>query len=377
MIYAELSVCVAILLLVLFYLHNKKIDIWLFDYLLSNFRNVFSKKAVGTKDILFLFVDHFELAGKKERLDAWVNDYPKLIDNFKDYDGVKPQHTWFSALDLINEDELAAVKILVDEGYGEVELHWHHSHNSSKQFEIDLKQGMEVFHKYGFMKPYKKDQHSCFSFIHGNWSLNNARGERFCGVNDEIEILKKYGCYGDFTFPALFSPAQPKYVNKISYTTVNNVPKSYDEYREATVGVSELDSEFMIMQGPLCINYTDWSHRWHPTFENGDINQFENHGSHKRIDSWVRQNIHVKGNPNWIFVKIFCHGAQDYKSITSQATYDMHEYLESKYNDGEQYRLHYVTARECYNIIKAAESGKTGNPHQYRDFIIPQPNSRG
>jgi hypothetical protein len=45
-------------------------------------------------------------------------------------------------------------------------------------------------------------------------------------------------------------------------------------------------------------------------------------------------------------------------------------YLEKKYNDGSRYALHYVSAREAYNIAKAAEDGKVGNPNAYRDYII-------
>jgi len=50
--------------------------------------------------------------------------------------------------------------------------------------------------------------------------------------------------------------------------------------------------------------------------------------------------------------------------------------LERRYNDGVRYALHYVTARETYNIIKAAEAGKTGNPGEYRDFLVPPPTFR-
>ena len=53
----------------------------------------------------------------------------------------------------------------------------------------------------------------------------------------------------------------------------------------------------------------------------------------------------------------------------------MHEYLTTQYNDGTLYKLHYVTAREMYNIIKAAERGLTGDPSQYRDLIIAPPPS--
>jgi hypothetical protein len=35
--------------------------------------------------------------------------------------------------------------------------------------------------------------------------------------------------------------------------------------------------------------------------------------------------------------------------------------------------LHYVTAREMFNVARAAMAGKTGDPSEYFDFIIPPP----
>jgi hypothetical protein len=37
------------------------------------------------------------------------------------------------------------------------------------------------------------------------------------------------------------------------------------------------------------------------------------------------------------------------------------------------WRLHYVTAREAYNVAKAAEAGLQGNPENYYDWLIPAP----
>jgi hypothetical protein len=51
----------------------------------------------------------------------------------------------------------------------------------------------------------------------------------------------------------------------------------------------------------------------------------------------------------------------------------MYEHLARRYNDGVQYVLHYVSAREVYNIIKAAESGETGDPGTYRDYVLAPP----
>jgi hypothetical protein len=51
----------------------------------------------------------------------------------------------------------------------------------------------------------------------------------------------------------------------------------------------------------------------------------------------------------------------------------MFTYLEENYNDGENYKLHYVSARELYNIVKAAEDSRHGDPHEFRDYRVDKP----
>ena len=48
-------------------------------------------------------------------------------------------------------------------------------------------------------------------------------------------------------------------------------------------------------------------------------------------------------------------------------------YLERRYNDGENFILHYVTARELYNLVKAAKAGRQGDPEEYRDYLVKPP----
>lgn len=346
------------------------IGIWLGNYL--KYSLIHKQTNNQLIHVIFLFVDHFELAGKTPRLSEWISRYPKLASNHKDADGTPPKHTWFYALDIMQEHELHPMAQLVEKGFGEIELHLHHHHDSSKGLVEKLHNSLPVLQKYGFMRPLQNNKLASFGFIHGNWSLNNSMGNAYCGVDNEIELLIDAGCYGDFTFPALFTAAQPAMVNQIYYAQDNGRPKSYNTGRISQVGVPATDSELMIFQGPLCINLWDWRFKWHPTFEDGNIYS-DSHASPKRIDAWVRQHIHVKGREEWVFVKVFCHGGQDYKAVLGQATDDMFSYLENKYNDGKRFMLHYVTAREAYNIVKAAEDGKTGNPNQYRDYILPRP----
>jgi hypothetical protein len=127
----------------------------------------------------------------------------------------------------------------------------------------------------------------------------------------------------------------------------------------------------MLIQGPLTLNYKNWKALLLLRPENGALEN-RRAPSPGSIDQWVRADIHVKGRPEWKFVKAHTHGALDDRSelYLSHEIENVYSYLERKYNDGKKYVLHYVTAREAYNIVKAAEAGLTGNPGQYRDYLI-------
>ena len=72
-------------------------------------------------------------------------------------------------------------------------------------------------------------------------------------------------------------------------------------------------------------------------------------------------------------MKVYTHGIQS-RAIDSGAMAQTLKYLEQAVGEREL-TLHYVTAREAYNIVKAAEEGQSGNPAQFRDYRIPQPNA--
>jgi hypothetical protein len=114
-----------------------------------------------------------------------------------------------------------------------------------------------------------------------------------------------------------------------------------------------------------------------PRIENADVRR-SSPPRPDRTDLWVRTGIHVAGRRDWVFVKVHTHGTQerDIDTVLGAPTDAMFRDLETRYNDGARYVLHYVTAREMYNIVKAAEAGLTGNPGDYRDFSIPAPTFR-
>jgi len=51
----------------------------------------------------------------------------------------------------------------------------------------------------------------------------------------------------------------------------------------------------------------------------------------------------------------------------------LHRELTTRFNDGVRWKLHYVTAREMYNVVLAAVDGRSGDPHAFRDFRLAPP----
>ncbi len=217
----------------------------------------------------------------------------------------------------------------------------------------------------------KSDNTIKSGFIHGNWALDNSREDgRWCGVNNELEVLRDTGCYADFTLPSAPSDTQTRKINSIYYAKDTPRPKSHDIGFDVKIGIVPA-GDLMIIQGPLALN---WKRRkWGilPKLENGEIS-LNNPPTAERIDLWIKQRIGVKGRQGWIFVKVYTHGAQDdnLKDEHFRNLDSMFGYLETRYNDGTNYRLHYVTAREMYNIVKAAEAGEGGEPGEYRDYVL-------
>jgi hypothetical protein len=360
-------------------LKKKNLDIWIMPYV----RSKLSKKdeIKGPKHIMFCYVDHYEpqwqspeIEVERSRVDRWMNDYPELCKNHKDADGKFPQHTFFYPEEEYREEHLAKITDLCKKGYGEIEVHLHHDDDTSE----NLRETLTGFAKklnanHGVLSRFPDTGELAYAFIHGNWSLDNSRADgRWCGVNDELIVLKETGCYADFTLPSAPSETQTKKINSIYYAEDNpQKPKSHNTGRDVEVN-GKSSGDLMIIQGPLGLNWKQRKFGLMPKIEAADVRAAVP-PSKDRIDLWVDSNIHVKGRPEWTFVKIHTHGTQegDMDTLLGKETDEMFSYLESRYNDGTDYILHYVTAREMYNIVKAAEAGLNGDPNEYRDYLLP------
>jgi hypothetical protein len=364
-------------------IYTRRLDIWLLSYFKHRAGLLFSKRQRHRpKHIIFCFIDHFEPKAIST-VDKWVNDYPKVATRFRDADGFYPKHTFFYPIEQYNESYLGQLSLLCSRGFGEIEVHLHHDNDTSDNLKITLEEYKLKLSQKGLLGTNVFTGNIQYGFVHGNHALDNSRADgRWCGVNDEILILKETGCYADFTLPSAPSDTQTKKINSIYYAVDDpDKPKSHNNGVDVEFG-KKSSGDLMIIQGPLALSWKKRKYGFIPRIENADINLHDPSVNDRiamrdRVDLWVKQDIKVLGRDDCIFVKISVHGAsQDIMNILFN-TYmeDIFAYLGKKYNDGKNYILHYVTAREMYNIVRAFGDGKNGNPNDYRNYLISAPRS--
>ncbi|MFB3880113.1 MAG: hypothetical protein ACE149_02565 [Armatimonadota bacterium] len=308
--------------------------------------------------VVFLIVDHFEPGRRSEAMDEWTAKRPGIAKRHADSAGRPPQCSWFYPEEQYREWQVAQSRELRDQGLGEVQVHLHHGGDTSRSLRDQLRRAKAHLLPGGAAKGAKQQ----FVFVHGNWALDNSRpaegADNYCGVNDEITVLREEGCAADMTFPTLVHQAQPRTIDQIYYAVDDpERPKSYDTGVRATVGETDENTGLLMIPGPLLVNWREW-HALHPTIEDGCI-QGNNPPSPQRVDSWVVAGIGVEGAENWVFVKVHLHGAsKDTRPVVlGKPMDDMFSYLEKHYNDGKHYVLHYVRASEAVALVHALERG--------------------
>lgn len=323
------------------------------------------------KHLIFVMVDHYEPGTKPEAPEwnrQWCEKFRILSDKYRDDFGNRFRYTWFYPYDHHVDEVVRDLSCMALDGYGEIEFHWHIGMEGEHDMTCDnfsekTGEAVKWFQQFGAMITEEEHPRSAFAYIAGVWDLDASQTPRSHGLTNQLDVLRENGCYADFTFSTLGASSQPYKINSLYYVVDDpDKPKSYDTGTDAEVG-KPVDGKLMIFEGPLTID-------WNGYMEYGAI-ETDPRFHPDRIPKWLKANIHVKGRPEWVFVKVFSHGAQASKVVLDHDMEDMLKELKD-YTSSRGIKLHFMSTREAYNVVKAAEAGKTGNPEDYRDFYIPK-----
>ncbi|HEV7472418.1 MAG TPA: hypothetical protein VGN90_00110 [Pyrinomonadaceae bacterium] len=330
--------------------------------------------------LVFVVANHFEPGlgpTALKRLEKWCELARTTGDALRDHDGTPFRHTNFFPAEQYERPLLEMLAGLQADGYGEVEIHLHHGVDQPDTAENTRRQ-LETF------RDLLAEEHRClarekpgvqpkYGFVHGNWALANSAGGRFCGVDSEMQILADTGCYADFTLPSAPFQSQVPRINAI-YQCGHSHAEARPHRSGPGIKVGDKLELPIIFTGPLVF---DWTRRVRglpvPRVEDGALAQ--NYPlTMDRLQRWRRAGIGVKQRPDWIFIKLYSHGFFDHDQdlmIGEQMKRFMSEVLETGERTGE-FKIHFASAREAFNMVVAAVDGKEGQPGEYRDYRLRQ-----
>ncbi|MEZ4363162.1 MAG: hypothetical protein R3B48_23510 [Kofleriaceae bacterium] len=348
------------------------------DYARHLVRRAWSAREATSQHVLFALCDHYEpLWGKaaadvgRQRVDRWAEGYPKLASPFRDSQGRPPRHSFFFPGEEYQPYFLDRLAALTRAGLGEVEVHLHHDGDTRESLGATLRAHLALFLEHGHLSRDPSTGAPRWAFIHGNWSLANSRPDgRWCGVDDELPLLFELGCYADYTFPSAPDPCQPNQVNKVYWPIGDlNHRRCFEHGEPARVG-KRYDDRLLMITGPLALARKGRGLR----IENGALTG-DDPPTAERVDTWIDQGIHISGRREWLFVKVHTHGALEHTadSLLGDGGAAMHRAL-ARRCQASGLKLHYVTAREMFNVARAAMDGRSGDPSAYYDYqILPPP----
>ena len=362
--------------LALVFLRRWHMSRWVVPYL-RTWRRRRAVQAGEEIHLLLCIADHFEpkaneadLETGRRRVERWLHDYPRQFARFRDRDNRPPRYSFFFPAEEYESTYLDALGQLCRAGFGEVEIHLHHHDDTAASFRAKLLAFRDqLHHRHGLLS---HDRHSgapAYGFIHGNWALCNSRPDgAWCGVNNELAILKETGCYGDFTFPSAPDPTQPPILNTL-YFAADCPGQSRSHEIERPLGAEPPADALLMVQGPLLI---DWGQRkWGflPGLENACL-QATQPPTPARLDAWLQARVQAPGRADWFFVKLHAHGAPEdaHEVLLGEPMVRFHEELARRMANDPHFHVHYVTAREMANLALAAAEGFKGPVNEARDY---------
>jgi hypothetical protein len=359
---------------------------WLPNYLWQRFTR--HRLSRGTH-LIFALADHFEpgivpeegsarapYPEQERRLEHWCREYPLRFGTYLDAEGRPFVHSYFYPAEQYDQSLIARLAEHCRDGWGEIEIHLHHGVKTADSAENTRRELVEfrdrLAGEHGCLSYWGDSDEPRYAFVHGNFALANSNHGRDCGVDNEMQILAETGCYADLTLPtAAFHGAQIGKINSIYECALPLTERApHREGRDLARGRAPRVFPLMV-QGPLMLDF-------HSGGDSGRFVRIDNAGltgpnpfSLHRLSQWKRAAISVEGRPDWLFIKLHCHGMDPrHKEATLGPA--MQNFLRELTSGAEERNevLHFVSAREMVNIILAACDGKEGNPGEFRDYRL-------
>lgn len=332
-------------------------ELWMPSYLGDRASRLLGSDPI--QHVWLALADHFEpfhgnadFETARRRVDAWRKRWPKIAAGIgSDDTNALPRYTFFYPTEQYHPEILSALAEMTVDGIADVEVHIHHDGEGSDDFIHRISTFCQALvERHGLLRKIKGQTR--FGFIHGNWALDNSLpGNRWCGLNNEITLLRDLGCYADFTMPSGASPSQARIINQIYWCNDDpRNPKSYDQGRPVVKGQAQT-GDLLMIPGPLGLR---WKGRLLPRMETGEVASYDLPSAY-RTKRWFDLAPRIGGNA---FIKLYAHGAAE-ENLNAL----LNGGLSALFNfaRGEAARrgaqIHFVTTWQMYLAIEAIGNG--------------------
>jgi hypothetical protein len=332
--------------------------LWLPGY----FESLTAAKMSPPARVWVLIADHFEPfcnpsseAVACRRVAKWHQKWPEIARRHRDSEGIPPCYTFFYPEEEYRPYLLDSLAEMTQAGIADVEVHLHHDGEGEQNFVERINGFTEtLFARHSLLR--KHNGKVAFGFIHGNWALDNSLPSgRWCGLNNEITLLRDLGCYADFTLPSAPSPAQTRMINTIYWASDDPLrAKSHDSGVPVRVGdISRGD--LLMIPGPLTLNWSSRKFRLLPRLETGEL-AASNPVTRERARLWLKYAPRIADD---LFIKLFSHGARENNAMQLlEGDLDLTFQLLREECVLQGSALHYVSAWNMRNAIESARSPK-------------------
>ena len=136
-------------------------------------------------------------------------------------------------------------------------------------------------------------------------------------------------------------------------------PKSHNRGVPAAVGRAP-SGDLLLLQGVLAL---DWRRRKWGVLPRLEVSELAWHNPPhiRRLPLWLHYAPAVQGAEQVRFIKLCCHGAPEEhrEALLGSPMRRFLEQLCNVYNDGQNYRLMFMTCREMIKAVHALEQGKS------------------
>lgn len=317
-------------------------------------RRLWDRRSSDIRHLWLMIADHFEplwnhadLSTARRRVQTWRTRWPEIAAQAAARANDVPRYTFFYPVEQYDSEILEPLAEMCHQGIADVEVHIHHDGEGREDLIDRIGTFCEVLEaRHGLLRRVRGQLR--FGFIHGNWALDNSLpGDRCCGLNDEISILRDLGCYADFTMPSGPSPSQARTINTIYWCTDDpHHPKSYDRGIPVSKGRGQA-GDLLMVPGPLGLR---WKGQMLPRMETGELAAYDLPGQY-RARRWLDLAPCIGEHA---FLKLYTHGAQDsnLNVLLGSGLRDLFCQVEDEAATRE-IKLHYVSAWQMFLVIEA------------------------